>query len=132
MLTGEVRAASPQPDRQNEKIDQIDSMKSDPFGIRCGVLAIILAIAGVFFWPAGILGVLTISVSLFIAGLSGLFRSTILSTSSVIITTINSLLLMGEHLNLQERGFVGIPYIFAITCIIIGVIRNRAQSKDLQ
>lgn len=93
-----------------------------------GIPAIIFAIAGIFIWPAGILGLLAVPVSLVFAGLSGLFRNIILSTTSVIITTINSLNFMGE-LTLSERRFVDISYLFAVTGIIIGVLRNRAQTQ---
>jgi len=100
---------------------------TDPVGVRCGILAIILAIAGIFIWAAGV-ALLVIPLSLIIAGLSGIFRNTILSTTAVIITTINSLYIMGE-INSQERSFVGIPYLFAITCIIIGTLRSHAQNQ---
>jgi len=102
---------------------------SNPVGVRCGILAIILAIAGVFTWAAGVLGFLIIPLSLVLAGLSGHFRNITLSTTAIIITTINCLFLIGESLTLSERNFVGIPYIFAVAGIIIGILRDRAQNQ---
>jgi len=102
---------------------------SDRVGMRCGILATILAIAGILTWPSGALGFLVIPLSLVFAGISSLFRNTILSTAAVIITTINCLFLMGESLRLGERYFVGIPYFFAVTCIVISILRNRVQNQ---
>jgi hypothetical protein len=36
---------------------------------------------------------------------------------------------MGESLRLGERYFVGIPYFFAVTCIVISILRNRVQNQ---
>jgi hypothetical protein len=103
---------------------------SNPVGVRCGILAIILAIAGVFTWVAGGLYLLAIPLSLVFSGISGIFGNTILSTIAVIMTTINSLFI--GDIPLHERSFVFLPYIFipyffAIIGIITGIRRNRAS-----
>lgn len=100
----------------------------DSIGIRCGVLAIALAITGIFIGVG--VGLLVISLSLFFAGISGFLGHTILSTTAIIIPTVITLFIIGE-LNFVERSLVGIPYLFAVVGIIIGILRNRAQSQRI-
>ena len=105
-------------------------------GKRLGIMAIVYTIiAEAFFAPSGVWPFITV-LSLFFAGIAGFRRSTILATIATGITTLHiiffdelSHFLTNNSLAVWDISIVAIPYLFAITGIITGTIRNRSQGR---
>ncbi len=103
---------------------------SDSVGVRCGILAIILEIiAEVVFAPSGVWPFIA-TLALICAGFSGFLMSTILPTIAMLLTMLHFYILW-DPLTGTYLKFMGIPYLFAITGIITGILRNRAQSQRI-